>query len=229
MDPLITVESNTRRGALRDVMAAHARKLAQRLADRCPSLEAHSRRLALLGSVLGVGLGLAEREIRMLRYGAYLHDVGKTAIARQILDKRGPLTEAEWREMRQHPILGEQMCRDVPGLEGSLPIIRGHHERWDGCGYPDKLRGEEIPILARITQIVDILDALTSQRPYRQPDTPQQALRTIQEETARGWRDPQLITHFERLFPLFAAPFEAPTGTCSLIALSEAVRRGRWA
>jgi putative two-component system response regulator len=208
--------------------AANARELARRLAAQGPGIEAHSGRLALLGSVLGVGLGLAELEIRMLRHGAYLHDVGKTAIARQILHKHGPLTEAEWEEMRQHPILGEQMCRDVPGLEGTLSIIRGHHERWDGSGYPDKLRGEEISILARITQIVDIFDALTSQRPYRQPDTPQQALRTIQEETALGWRDPQLVTHFERLFPLFAAPIECAVGAHSLIALNEAVRRGRW-
>lgn len=227
-DPGEPLAGSARGGPVDGRANAQIRTLLQRLARQEPDVGAHSDRLALMACILGVGIGLNEGEIRRLRYGAYLHDVGKTGIGPDLLRKRGPLTEAEWTAMRRHPLLGEAMCREVPGLEGTLPIIRWHHERWDGSGYPDRLRGEQIPLLARITQIIDIYDALTSERPYRRPDTPQGALRTIQEESARGWRDPELVAQFERLFPLFAAPPDTAVSTYSLVMLSEAVRRGQW-
>ena len=215
--------------ALDGPAAAHVRALVRRLALQEPDLEGHSDRLALLASIFGVGLGLTEAEITTLRQGAYLHDVGKVGVPSSILRKNGPLTTEEWGIMQQHPVLGEAICRGVPGLEDTLPIIRWHHERWDGSGYPDRLSGENTPLFARIMQLIDIFDALTTERPYRRTDTPQAALAIMQQETARGWRDPALMTEFERFFPLFAAPPAAALDAYSLVALSEAVNRGQWA
>ena len=101
--------------------------------------------------------------------------------------------------MRTHPEQGEQICRHLSSLAPVLPIIRHHHERWDGSGYPDGLRGDRIPLLARIVQVADIFDALTNPRPYKQPFTADQAIHMIEEETARGWRDPDVVTAFLRL------------------------------
>ena len=99
--------------------------------------------------------------------------------------------------MRQHTVRGEEICRPMKSLAPVLPIIRGHHERWDGTGYPDGLRGQEIPLLARILQVADIYDALTTSRPYKPAFTHEQAIAIMLEESRRGWRDPELV-------PLFA-------------------------
>ena len=128
--------------------------------------------------------------------GGYLHDIGKVGIPDSILFKPGPLTSEEWVVMRSHPARGEEICRHVKSFEAVLPIIRHHHERWDGSGYPDGLRGEQIPFLARVLQIVDIYDALTNPRPYKPAFTPKEALRVLEEETARGWRDPEIVKVF---------------------------------
>ena len=101
--------------------------------------------------------------------------------------------------MRTHPARGEEICRHLNSLRPVLPIIRHHHERLDGSGYPDGLRGTEIPLLARVLQVADIYDALTSQRAYKRAYSPAEALRTIREETERGWRDPQIVEIFFRL------------------------------
>jgi len=101
--------------------------------------------------------------------------------------------------MRAHTIHGEMICRPLKTLAPVLPIIRHHHERWDGSGYPDGLRGEQIPLLARILQIADIFDALTSERPYKPALSVQEALEILEEETRRGWRDPALVDLFRRL------------------------------
>jgi putative two-component system response regulator len=122
--------------------------------------------------------------------------VGKVGIPDSILFKPGPLTADEWVTMRSHATRGEEICRHMKSLRPVLPIIRHHHERWDGSGYPDGLRGEQIPLLARIVQIVDIYDALISLRPYKPAYTPDQALVVIQEETNRGWRDPKIVKVF---------------------------------
>jgi len=101
--------------------------------------------------------------------------------------------------MRQHPIIGEQICRPMRTLAAVLPIIRHHHERWDGSGYPDGLRGESIPLLARILQLTDIYDALTTQRPYK-PALPQgDALAVLEDEARRGWRDSELVAVFREV------------------------------
>ena len=159
----------------------------------------HCERLAFIAVALGTAMGLAHPRLVALYRGGYLHDVGKVGIPDSILFKPGPLTADEWVTMRSHTTRGEEICRHMKSLAPILPIIRHHHERWDGSGYPDGLRGEQIPLLARILQIVDIYDALANPRPYKAAFTPDQALAVIQEETDRGWRDPQIVKVFLQL------------------------------
>ncbi|MEP0775442.1 MAG: response regulator [Acidobacteriota bacterium] len=156
----------------------------------------HCDRLSNLAAELGKRLGLDEADIKALRRAGYLHDIGKIGIPDRVLLKPGPLDEEEWRIMRSHVEIGVKMCSPLRTLRSVLPIIRHHHERWNGTGYPDGLAGEEIPLLARVFQVVDVFDALTNERPYRQPETPQGALAIIREETARGWWDPRIVDAF---------------------------------
>src|ERR1035437_3928738 len=127
----------------------------------------HCERLASSGVALGVAMRLDSGSLRSLYVGGYLHDIGKVGIPDSILFKPGKLSGPEWEIMRAHPVLGEEICRPLQSPSGLLPLIRHHHERWDGSGYPDNLRGTEIPLLARVLQGVDIYDALTNPRPYK--------------------------------------------------------------
>jgi putative two-component system response regulator len=159
----------------------------------------HSTRLAEWGLRVGQELGLDENTLRNLEVAALLHDIGKVGIPDSILLKSEGLTAEEWVTMRSHTTRGVEICRHMKTLDRVLPIIRSHHERWDGSGYPDGLRREQTPLLARVLQIADIYDALISARPYKDAYEPERALRTIVEETTRGWRDPQIVEHFLRL------------------------------
>ncbi len=100
--------------------------------------------------------------------------------------------------MQQHVLIGEKICQPLRTMRGVVPIIRHHHERWDGSGYPDGLVGDQIPYLAQIFQIIDIFDALTSERPYKKAFTLEEALRILDEETAKGWRSPKLVEQFKQ-------------------------------
>jgi putative two-component system response regulator len=159
----------------------------------------HCQRLAFIGVAMGVAMGLARHKLVTLYRGGYLHDVGKVGIPDSILCKPGPLTAEEWVTMRSHTTRGEEICRHAKSLAPVLPIIRHHHERWDGSGYPDGLAGDQIPLLARILQVVDIYDALANPRPYKPAFPPDDALAMIQKETDRGWRDPGVVTVFMEL------------------------------
>jgi len=156
----------------------------------------HCQRLADLSVLVGATLGLPAEDLTALRQGGFLHDIGKVAISDTVLRKRGPLDNDEWAQMRQHTIVGETICRPMRSLLPVLPIIRQHHERWDGTGYPDGLAGEEISLLARIVQLGDIYDAITSRRSYKEAFSSEYALTQIQEEVDRGWRDPALFSVF---------------------------------
>lgn len=177
------------------ILFALAQAIEQR--DTCTGL--HCERLAVISVTLGHALGLDQSQLLALYRGGFLHDIGKVSVPDSILNKPGPLTDAEWEIMRAHTVRGEEICRPLKTLALVLPIIRHHHERWDGSGYPDGLRGEQIPLLARILQIADIFDALTSARPYKPALPKQEALRIIEEEARRGWRDPSLVALFHRL------------------------------
>jgi putative two-component system response regulator len=170
--------------------------LAQAVEERDKCTGDHCRRLSYFSVELGIRLGLSRNELLALHRGGYLHDIGKIGIPDSILNKRGELTREEWHVMRSHVIRGEEICRPMKSLAPVLPIIRYHHERWDGTGYPDGLRRQEIPLLARILQIADVFDALTSERSYKKALSIEDACRQLEVEAKAGWRDPQLVPIF---------------------------------
>jgi HD-GYP domain-containing protein (c-di-GMP phosphodiesterase class II) len=133
-----------------------------------------------------------------LRYGFFLHDIGKIGIPERILSKPGPLTDEEWAIMRTHPLLGAQILSPVKFLHRALPVVEAHHERWDGTGYPRGLRGEDIPLGARIFALVDAFDAMTSDRPYRRALTFEQAVEQI-ARAASSQFDPEVVRCFIEL------------------------------
>lgn len=157
----------------------------------------HCERLAKYSMALGAAMGLAQSELLALYRGGYLHDIGKVCVPDAVLFKKGPLDAAEWIVMREHTVRGEEICRPMKTLAPVLPIIRSHHERFDGSGYPDGLAGESIPLLARILQVADIYDALTTSRPYKAAYPSEEAFRILNDEVRRGWRDPELIPLFQ--------------------------------
>lgn len=156
----------------------------------------HCDRLMKLSKEFGKHLGLDEKQLHALDRASILHDVGKIGIPDEILLKPGKLTEKEWEIMRTHPILGEEICHPLRSLNDVCPIIRHHHEKWDGTGYPDGLVGESIPYLARVFQIIDAFDAMMSERPYKKPFTLDETIKTLEDETKIGFRDPDLTGKF---------------------------------
>ncbi len=156
----------------------------------------HCTRLSHNGVVLGKALGLGPEELMALRRGGVLHDIGKLGIPDRILLKPGPLTEAEWAIMRGHVDIGAGLVGGLKTMRMTVPIIACHHERWDGTGYPKGLRGHEIPLLARVFQMVDIFDALSHTRPYKPAMNRQEVVAVLQLEAERGWRDPHLTAVF---------------------------------
>jgi len=175
--------------------------LALTVEARDPYTEGHCDRLSRYAVALGKVLGRNAEELKALRLGGVLHDIGKIAIPDSILLKAGKLTKVEMEVIRQHTIIGERICRPLRSLHLVLPIIRHHHERRDGTGYPDGLRGEQIPLLARILQTVDVYDALCTERPYKPALSREVALATMREEAARGWWDSHLVETFVTLPP----------------------------
>ena len=159
----------------------------------------HSERLVAYAEQLAESIGLAEEDLRELRLACWLHDIGKISIPERILLKPGPLNAEEKRIMQEHPVIGEEICAPIKSLRRILPVIRHHHERMDGSGYPDGLRGEDIPLKARILQVADIYDALTTDRPYRGALSPEEALRTLFTEACNGWLDASVVRNFTRI------------------------------
>jgi putative two-component system response regulator len=178
----------------------HAEKvlfsIARTVESRDPNTGDHCERLVQRGQTFGEYLGLSRNEIRDLMWGGYLHDIGKVGIPDAVLLKPGKFTPEEFEVMKEHVIIGETICQPLRTMRGVTPIIRHHHERWDGSGYPDRLVGDEIPYLAQIFQLIDIYDALASERPYKKCFTPHEALDIMAEEAAKGWRNPDLFQLF---------------------------------
>jgi cyclic di-GMP phosphodiesterase len=163
---------------------------------RDPYTGNHCARLADYATRLGRYLGLDHDSIVALKRGGYLHDLGKVSIPDRILRKDAGLSAEEWQTMREHPVIGEKICAPLKSMRDVLPIIRSHHEHWNGSGYPDGFEGEQIPLLARVLQVVDIYDALTTSRPYKPALSHAEAERTIMEETRNGLWDPHLVDAF---------------------------------
>jgi putative two-component system response regulator len=159
--------------------------------------EGHCDRLSRYSSALAARLALPEDQQIALRRAGIVHDIGKVSVPEHILLKPGPLSAEEREIMETHPVVGERICAPLKSLKLVLPIIRHHHEHQDGSGYPDKLRGDQIPITARILQIVDVFDALTTNRPYRAALSMAKAFEILREECRRGWWDLRLVNELE--------------------------------
>jgi putative two-component system response regulator len=181
--------------------------LARSIEGKDPYTHGHCERLAEYSARLGEQLELSEDQITALRRGGVVHDVGKIAVPDAILLKPGRLTPDEWTIIREHSVVGERICAPLKSFRFVLPIIRHHHEKLDGSGYPDGLRGDAIPVTARVLQIVDVYDALTTDRPYKKAFSVTDALQTMKEEVAKGWWDPHIFDQFERLVRIGAADF----------------------
>jgi putative two-component system response regulator len=159
----------------------------------------HSERMAEYAVQLGEAIGLQEQELEEMRIACLLHDIGKVAVPDSILLKPGPLEAEEMEIVREHPVIGERICAPLKSLRSILPVIRHHHERMDGSGYPDGLHGEQIPIKARILQIADVYDALVTDRPYRTALSCDEALQILDYEVIQGWLDASLVSKFSEL------------------------------
>lgn len=170
--------------------------LALGIESRDPYTGNHCERLARYAADLGHYVGLDGDSIIALKRGGYLHDLGKVSIPDDILKKGTRLNHDEWEIMKQHPIIGESICRPLKSFRNVLPIIRHHHEHWDGTGYPDGLSGSQIPMLARVLQVVDVYDALRTARPYKPALNHEEAERTMLEEAEKGLWDPELVPGF---------------------------------
>ncbi len=190
-------------GELRNAYLETVRSLAYVVEAKDAYTGQHLERCRVYGMALLRELGL-EEELREAEYGFLLHDAGKVGVSERILNKPGPLTAAEWRIMRTHPLVGFQMVGGIPFLEPAAEIIRHHHEMFDGSGYPEGLRGDRIPLAARIFSIVDAFDAMTTDRPYREAMSLDQAAGEF-EKMAGTQFDPEIVKVFvpmcERLLP----------------------------
>ena len=178
------------------------RSLALTIDARDPYTDGHCERLSKYAVALGASLGLTKDELSALERGGYLHDIGKIGIPDSVLLKPTRLTPEEFELMKQHTIIGDRLCGELRSLRLVRQIVRHHHEVLDGTGYPDGLRGDEIPLLAQIVGIVDLYDAVTSSRPYREAQPPEHAYAELRTECANGRRDPALVEAFISLIEM---------------------------
>ena len=183
--------------------------LARSIEGKDPYTHGHCERLANYAAALGERLQLPAEQVLALRRAGVVHDIGKVAVPDAILLKPGRLTEDEWKLVREHSVVGERICQPLKSFRLVLPIIRHHHEKCDGSGYPDGLRGEAIPITARVMQTVDVFDALTTERPYKKAFSTAEALSIMKEEVEKGWWDPRVFGEFERLIAVGTAQWRS--------------------
>lgn len=168
--------------------------LAMTIEARDARTDGHCQRLARYGVTVGRELGLSEEDLSALAKGGYLHDVGKVGTPDAILLKPSRLTPEETAIMQRHTIIGDRLCGELRSLRRVRPIVRHHHERLDGTGYPDGLHGDAIPLLAQIMSVVDVFDALTTVRPYKPALPIERAYDELTDEVARGWRNPEIVS-----------------------------------
>jgi putative two-component system response regulator len=189
-----------------DSASAILTTLASMIEGRDGNAAGHCSRMANYATALGRALGVSESEQQVLYRGAFLHDVGMLAISDFVLRKPGPLSPDEFELVKSHTILGDELCANLRSLQAVRPIVRWHHERLDGTGYPDGLRGDQIPLSAQIVGIVDVFEAVTNERPYQRKRTGDEALELLRAEVARGWRRADLIEPFAALMQQRATP-----------------------
>ena len=184
--------------------------LALTIEARDPSTNGHCERLAHYAVKLGTAIGLAGDDLSALHRGGYLHDVGKVGVPDAVLLKPGPLTAAEFALMRRHTEIGDSLCAPLQSLRHVRPIIKHHHERLDGSGYPSKLRGHDVPVLAQVVAIVDVYDALTTDRPYRAALPHIAAVRELEAGVGAGQYNARFVTAFLDITKLPHTLIQAP-------------------
>ena len=189
-------QERARSQELRRSYAATVRALSDAVEFRDAYTGKHAERVAGYGLEIARALGIQTTD--EIEFGFLLHDIGKVAIPDGILHKRGPLTESERELMAQHPLIGAEIVRGIEFLERAMEIVRSHHERWDGQGYPDGLAGEEIPLAARVFAVADVFDALTTERPYRHASARAKARAMIVAESGTHF-DPRVIEAFNSI------------------------------
>jgi HD-GYP domain-containing protein (c-di-GMP phosphodiesterase class II) len=206
-----------RRKALSATYEVTVEALAAAIEAKDHTTGGHIERVRRLGLLLAREVAPREAANPQMAYGFLLHDIGKLAVPDAILRAPGRLTDEQWALMRGHPEEGVRMLESVPFLDQALDVVRHHHERWDGGGYPDGLRGEEIPLWARIFAVVDALDAMTADRPYRPRRPYEDALAEIARNSGTQF-DPAVAAALERLDPATVTPLLEPTQVLELVA-----------
>jgi putative two-component system response regulator len=170
--------------------------LATMIEARDGHTEGHCHRMANYATALGRALGLGSSDLQTLQRGGFLHDIGMLAIPDSVLRKTGPLDPDEYVAIKSHTVIGDRLCANLRSLQPVRPIVRHHHERYDGSGYPDGLTGDRIPLLAQIIGVVDVYDAVTTQRPYQQAQSSDEAIRVLRTQAGCGWRRRDLVEAF---------------------------------
>lgn len=182
-----------------DSAASIIMALAVMIEARDGYLEGRCHRIANNATAIGRAIGLGSADLQTLHRGGFLHDVGMLTIPLSVLQKQGSLDRDEMVLVRSHTVKGDELCRNLRSLQAVRPIIRHHHERLDGSGYPDRLHGDEVPLVAQIIGVVDVYDALTTARPYQQTLTPKQAIKILRDQVDRGWRQQYLVETFAKI------------------------------
>jgi putative two-component system response regulator len=173
--------------------------LASMIEARDGHSDGHCHRMANYATRLGRALALGDLELQALYRGGFLHDMGMLVIPDTVLQKRGPLEPDEYEIVKSHTVVGDELCSHLRSLHQVRPIVRHHHERLDGSGYPDGLRGDQIPLLAQIVGVVDVYEAVTTQAPYQAAHSVEQAIEVLRTHVERGWRRRDLVERFAEL------------------------------
>src|SRR3954464_4047656 len=179
-----------------DSAASIVMTLAVMIEARDGVTEGHCHRVANHATAIGRALGLGASDLQALHRGGFLHDIGMLAIPPSVLLKDGPLEPEEYERVKSHTVIGDELCRNLRTLQAVRPIVRHHHERRDGSGYPDGLRGDAIPLVAQIISIVDLYDAVTHSRPYQRTQSPDDAIRLLRTQADEGLRDGAIVETF---------------------------------
>jgi putative two-component system response regulator len=179
-----------------DYAAAIITTLATLIEARDGYTEGHCHRMANYATAVGRALGLGTGDLQALHRGGFIHDIGMLAIPPTVVLRAGPLEPEEFERIKSHTVIGDDLCRGLRSLQSVRPIVRHHHERLDGTGYPDGLKGDEIPVVAQIIGVVDVFDAVTHSRPYQRTQSAAEALQLLREQVTRGWRNKTIVETF---------------------------------
>jgi putative two-component system response regulator len=179
-----------------DSAAAIITTLATMIEARDGYTEGHCHRMANYATAVGRALGLGAGDLQALHRGGFIHDIGMLAIPPMVVLRAGPLEPEEFERIKSHTVIGDDLCRGLRSLQSVRPIVRHHHERLDGTGYPDGLKGDEIPLVAQIVGVVDVFDAVTHSRPYQRTQSAAEAVQLLREQVSRGWRKKAIVETF---------------------------------